>query len=288
MRGDCHAGADGLPAAVRSRLPGRQPPRGAGYTGWQGIAAIDHPDLPSDVTSESSGLGGYGLMEQGKVDAFVVTDSSEVESIADGKPLKVFRGNDYFRMAGDDYLFTNELIQKSPDVIVSVLRAIHLGRLFTMKPENWDKVVEYVAAFNPDEVHDKELAKKIAKQIALWTDDGKWTSKLGLYDPADWTAAPKCSAKPATSRNRSTSPNSTRTLSWSKCARAFAHRAPDVPSPIAAGDRFVIARLGTCPAGVGSIPDRPAAAVGPSGRPGYHSPTCSIRALTSLDQSPRI
>lgn len=151
---------------------------------------VSRDDFTTQVTGP--GLGGYGLMEQGKVDAFVVTDSAEVELAATGKPLKVLRANDYFRMPSDTYLFQTERVQRDPAIVVSALRAVHQGRLFTMRPENWDRVVEYVAAYSPDEVRDPDIAKKkIEKQIALWTDDGKRTAQMGLYDATDWAEGAK-------------------------------------------------------------------------------------------------
>lgn len=151
---------------------------------------LKRDDFRTEVTG--AGLGGYGLMEQGKVDAYVASDSAEVTLLSQNKPIKIFKSSEYFKMPSDDYVFTNDRLKSDPELVVSVLRAVHTARTFTLKKENWDKAIEWIAAYIPDEVSDKDLAhKKLEKQIALWTNDGKDVNRMGFHEAENWTGGAK-------------------------------------------------------------------------------------------------
>src|SRR5437764_587084 len=58
-------GADGIHSKVRELLLG-DPQRYCGYLGWQGVAAVSHPDYPLGLSTWSYGRGAqFGLIPVG-------------------------------------------------------------------------------------------------------------------------------------------------------------------------------------------------------------------------------
>jgi 2-polyprenyl-6-methoxyphenol hydroxylase-like FAD-dependent oxidoreductase len=67
--GDALIGADGIHSVVRSQLFGKEKPRYSGYTGWRGVAHLEHEHIPA-ATTESWGRGrrfGLAPIRQGQV-----------------------------------------------------------------------------------------------------------------------------------------------------------------------------------------------------------------------------
>jgi 2-polyprenyl-6-methoxyphenol hydroxylase-like FAD-dependent oxidoreductase len=67
--GDALIGADGIHSVIRSQLFGKESPRYSGYTGWRGVAHLEHEHIPA-ATTESWGRGrrfGLAPISHGRV-----------------------------------------------------------------------------------------------------------------------------------------------------------------------------------------------------------------------------
>lgn len=113
-------------------------------------------------------VGSLEFLNRGEVDGFITYIGSESAFKQRGIDLHYLNTDEFAKMPGDSYFVKTEDAEKQQEAIVGFLRASHKAYKFLEKPENIDKVLEAVAAFNKVEVQDEELAKiKVEAQIAL-------------------------------------------------------------------------------------------------------------------------
>jgi len=132
-------------------------------------------------------VGSLEFLNRGEVDGFITYLGSETAFEQRGIELNYLNTDDFAKMPGDSYFVKTADVQKEGDAIVGFLRASRKGYQFLEKPENLDKVLSAVGAYNEVEVSDQELAKlKVEAQVPLCKpESGDYLS----VDVASWESA---------------------------------------------------------------------------------------------------
>lgn len=135
-------------------------------------------------------VGSLEFLNRGEVDGFITYLGSETAFKQRNIDLHYLNTDEFAKMPGDSYFVKTTDVEKEAEAIVGFLRASRKGYQFLEKPENLDKVLSAVAAFNKVEVQDEELAKlkveaqpKLCKPSAgdyLTVDMPAWESAIEL------------------------------------------------------------------------------------------------------------
>ncbi|GAB3434688.1 ABC transporter substrate-binding protein [Actinophytocola sediminis] len=113
-------------------------------------------------------VGSLEFLKRGEVDGFITYLGSETAFKQRGIELNYLNTDEFAKMPGDSYFVTTKDMQQETEAIVGFLRASRKGFQFLEKPENLDKVLTAVGAYNEVEVSDEELAKlKVEAQPVL-------------------------------------------------------------------------------------------------------------------------
>jgi NitT/TauT family transport system substrate-binding protein len=113
-------------------------------------------------------VGSLEFLNRGEVDGFITYLGSETAFKQRGIDLNYLNTDEFAKMPGDSYFVKTADVEKQGEAITGFLRASRKGYRFLEKPENLDKVLSAVAAYNKVEVQDEELAKlKVEAQPVL-------------------------------------------------------------------------------------------------------------------------
>jgi NitT/TauT family transport system substrate-binding protein len=113
-------------------------------------------------------VGSLEFLNRGEVDGFITYIGSEAAFKQREIELHYLNTDEFAKMPGDSYIVKTADMEKEAEAITGFLRASRKGYKFLEKPENLDKVLSAVGAFNKVEVQDKELAKlKVEAQPAI-------------------------------------------------------------------------------------------------------------------------
>lgn len=129
-------------------------------------AGLDPNNVKKVVTGAD--VGSLEFLKRGEVDGFITYLGSEAAFQQLDVDLNYLNTDEFAKMPGDSYLVKTSDTKKHAEAIVGFLRASRKGFEFVENPDNLDKVIEAMAAYNEVEVQDKELAKlKIEAQPVL-------------------------------------------------------------------------------------------------------------------------
>ena len=129
--------------------------------------------------------GGWGLIQQGRIDAHIVSIGTTTTLRESGEKIFMWNTSDAVAMPGQAYFALRETVQKEPDVLLRILRAERASILELKKADGramvermgklWEiegaKQVDFTVVAMRDEEH------------LWWHDD---THKLLRNDPASW------------------------------------------------------------------------------------------------------
>ena len=129
--------------------------------------------------------GGWGLIQQGRIDAHIVSIGTTTTLRESGEKILVWNTSDAVAMPGQAYFALRETVQKEPDLLLRILRAEKASILELKKADGramvermsklWEiegaKQVDFTATAMRDEEH------------LWWQDD---TRKLLRNDPMSW------------------------------------------------------------------------------------------------------
>ncbi len=144
--------------------------------------------LPLDsVQREAIGNspGGWGLIQQGRVDAHIVSIGTTTLLQESGEKIVMWNTSDAVAMPGQAYFALRETVQKDPDALLKILRA-EKASILEIKKADGRMIVERAA-----KLWDIEGAKQVDftvkamrdEEVLWWHDD---VSKLLKNDPASW------------------------------------------------------------------------------------------------------
>jgi NitT/TauT family transport system substrate-binding protein len=129
-------------------------------------AGLDPNSVRKVVTGAD--VGSLEFLNRGEVDGFITYIGSESAFKQREIELHYLNTDEFAKMPGDSYFVKTADAEKEAEAITGFLRASRKGYEFVEKPENLDKVLSAVGAFNKVEVSDEELAKlKVEAQPAV-------------------------------------------------------------------------------------------------------------------------
>ena len=144
--------------------------------------------LPADsVRREAIGNspGGWGLIQQGRVDAHIVSIGTTTTLTESGEKIVMWSTSDAVAMPGQAYFALRDTVQKEPDLLLKILRA-EKASILELKRGDGRMLVERMA-----KLWDIEGAKQVDFTVkamrdeeALWWQDDN--ARLLKNDPASW------------------------------------------------------------------------------------------------------
>jgi NitT/TauT family transport system substrate-binding protein len=142
---------------------------------------------PDAVKREAIGNspGGWGLIQQGRVDAHIVSIGTTTVLKEQGENIVEWPTNDVLPMPGQAYFCQKETVEKEPELLLKILRA-EKASIIEVKHADGAMIVSRIAG-----LWEVEGAKQIDFTVKamrmeepLWWQDN--TSKLLKNDPVSW------------------------------------------------------------------------------------------------------
>ena len=129
--------------------------------------------------------GGWGLIQQGRIDAHIVSIGTTTSLQEAGEKILMWNTSDAVAMPGQAYFALRDTVAKEPDLLVKILRAEHEsirevkagdGRMLV---ERMSKLWEIEGAKQVD-----FTVKAMRDEEALWWQEDR--SRLLVNDPLSW------------------------------------------------------------------------------------------------------
>jgi len=142
---------------------------------------------PDAVRREANGNspGGWGLIQQGRVDAHIVSIGTTTVLKEQGEDIVVWPSNDVLPMPGQAYFTQKETMAKEPELLLKILRA-EKASVIEVKQGDGAMIVSRIA-----KLWEVEGAKQVDFTVkAMHTEEQLWwqddTSKILKNDPVSW------------------------------------------------------------------------------------------------------
>ena len=146
-----------------------------------------HGYKPDAVKREAIGNspGGWGLIQQGRVDCHIVSVGTTTVLKAQGENIVMWPTYDALPAPGQAYFCQKETVAKEPDLLLKLLKATKAS-ILEIKHGDGKKIVERIAQH-----WEVEGAKQVDFTVkAMQTEEPLWwqddTSKLLKNDPVSW------------------------------------------------------------------------------------------------------
>jgi NitT/TauT family transport system substrate-binding protein len=142
---------------------------------------------PDAVHREAIGNspGGWGLIQQGRVDAHIVSIGTTTVLKEQGEDIVFWSTSDALPMPGQAYFTQRETVAKEPDLLLKILRATKAS-IVEVKHADGATIVTRVAKLweveGAKQVEFTAKAMRVEEQL-WWQDD---TTKILKNDPASW------------------------------------------------------------------------------------------------------
>ncbi|NNU80093.1 ABC transporter substrate-binding protein [Halovulum dunhuangense] len=121
--------------------------------------------------------------------------SAYVGSLADkailtyrGWPMRDITPEEFQTLFGNGYAATAEYIEANPEIIEGFGRAMVRATLFTRDPANRERVLDHLAAGNPQEGEDREFANALLEAVLEKGVPHDMSKGWGYQDPEHWQA----------------------------------------------------------------------------------------------------
>jgi NitT/TauT family transport system substrate-binding protein len=151
---------------------------------------------PDAVKREAIGNspGGWGLIQQGRVDAHIVSIGTTTVLKEQGEDIVVWPSNDVLPMPGQAYFCQKGIVEREPELLLKILRA-EKASIIEIRHADGAMIVSRIA-----KLWEVEGAKEVdftgkamrTEEPLWWQDD---TSKLLKNDPISWKIMIEAMAK---------------------------------------------------------------------------------------------
>ena len=142
---------------------------------------------PDAVKREAIGNspGGWGLIQQGRVDAHIVSIGTTTVLKEQGEDIVVWPSNDVLPMPGQAYFCQKDIVEREPELLLKILRA-EKASIIEIRHADGAMIVSRIA-----KLWEVEGAKEVDFTVkAMRTEEPLWwqddTSKLLKNDPINW------------------------------------------------------------------------------------------------------
>jgi ABC-type nitrate/sulfonate/bicarbonate transport system substrate-binding protein len=131
---------------------------------------------PSTIKREAVGdsAGAFGLIEAGRIDAFIGAIGTLIALQGANAPIEHFRLDDFSPVPGQAYIATRDAVAKESDTIVRYLRGVKQAIDAMLADEPMDRTLDLLANFEIASLKDRAIAKADLKaNKALWLSAGR-------------------------------------------------------------------------------------------------------------------
>src|SRR5260221_7534191 len=131
---------------------------------------------PTTIKRESVGdsPGGFGLIEAGRLNAFIGSIGTLIGLQGANAPIEYFSTDDYAPVPGQVYIASRESVAKDPDTIVRYLRGVKKAVDDMLADDAMDKTLDLLANFEIAAMKDRAIAKADLKaNKELWLSAGQ-------------------------------------------------------------------------------------------------------------------
>ena len=143
---------------------------------------------PADYTFIPVGDGGTalaGLMRE-EIVAYVGSTADRAILTYRGMPMRDITPDEFQTLFGNGYAVTREFMEANPDAVQGFVTAMVRANNFTRDPANRDRVLEHLAAGNPQEGEDKEYANALLDSVLEKGIPHNMENGWGYNDPEHW------------------------------------------------------------------------------------------------------
>ena len=131
--------------------------------------------------------GGWGLIQQGRVDAHIVSIGTTTVLQQSGENIVLWNSSDAIAMPGQAYFALRDTVRNEPDLLLKILRA-EKASILDIKQADGRVIVERLAkSWEIEGAKQVDFtAKGMRDEEVLWWQDDQ--SKLLKNDPASWAS----------------------------------------------------------------------------------------------------
>lgn len=138
--------------------------------------------------------GAFGLIEQGRINAFITSAGALVTLKQSGAPVYAFNTDDYGAIPGQAYIVARSTLEKQPETLVKILKGIRQAIDFIVNDTGLNKTAALLKQFDVAEMANPEIAKAaLVYEKRLWDLNGAQNRLRN--DPAGWQTAREIMAK---------------------------------------------------------------------------------------------
>jgi ABC-type nitrate/sulfonate/bicarbonate transport system substrate-binding protein len=132
---------------------------------------IDPVTVKREAVGDSPGA--FGLVEAGRLDAFLGATDTLIGLQGAGAPIEYFSTDDFAPVPGQVYIAAREAVARQPDTIVRYLRGVRRAVDAMLADEAMDQTLDLLANFEIAALKDTTIAKADLKASkALWLSAG--------------------------------------------------------------------------------------------------------------------
>lgn len=146
--------------------------------------------IPADAARREAignSPGGWGLIQQGRVDAHIVSIGTTTVLKESGEKIVMWSTSDVLAMPGQAYFALRQTVQDEPDTLLRVLRAEKASILEIKAADGRDIVARSAKLWDIEGAREVDFTVKAMRdeEVLWWRDD---TSRLLKHDPASWSS----------------------------------------------------------------------------------------------------
>lgn len=143
---------------------------------------------PEDYTFIPVGDGGTALagLMRDEIAAYVGGVADLAILNYRGMPMRDITPEEFTTLFGNGYAVTREFMEENPEVVQGFVRALVRATHFTRDPANRDRVLEHIAAGNPQEAEDPAYANALLDAVLAKGVPHVMENGFGYNDPSHW------------------------------------------------------------------------------------------------------
>ncbi|MBM9593558.1 ABC transporter substrate-binding protein [Roseitranquillus sediminis] len=143
---------------------------------------------PEDYTFIPVGDGGTALagLMRDEIVAYVGSTADRAILTYRGMPMRNITPERFQTLFGNGYAVTREFLEENTEAVEGFGRALVRANNFTRDPANRERVLEHLAAGNPQEGEDKDFANALLDQVLENGIPHNMENGWGYNDPEHW------------------------------------------------------------------------------------------------------
>jgi NitT/TauT family transport system substrate-binding protein len=143
---------------------------------------------PADYTFIPVGDGGTALagLMRGEIEAYVGSTADRAILTYRGMPMRDITPDRFQTLFGNGYAVKRDFMEANPEVVQGFVNALIRANAFTRNPDNRERVLEHLAAGNPQEIEDPAYANALLDTVLGKGIPHNMDNGWGYNDPEHW------------------------------------------------------------------------------------------------------